>query len=321
MSVSVLVPSYNHAPFVERALRSIFAQSLKPEKLVVIDDGSKDDSAEIIERVLRDCPFSNEFIRRENRGLSATLNEGFSLCRATEFFAYLGSDDVWFPEFLAERIELLRAHPVAPLAFGHAYLIDEAENIIDSTADWFAFDEKNILRHLLRGEIFSSPSVVYRRRFLEKYGWNESAILEDYELYLKLSAEGEFAFDPRVLCAWRQHGWNVSANFPKMLDEWIAAQNRVADSLPFSRAELDEIQSRLRFASVSSFVRSGYRREAVALFRENLKGAQSSPQIGKMLFRLLVPPALFDWNRRRKRANKIKRYGNLRDVLARESRK
>jgi alpha-1,3-rhamnosyltransferase len=320
MSVSVLVPSYNHAPFVERALRSIFAQTLKPEKLIVIDDGSTDDSAEIIRRVLRDCPFPNEFTSRANRGLSATLNEGFAKTD-TEFFAYLGSDDVWFPEFLAERIELLRKRPLAPLAFGHAYLIDEAENIIDSTADWFAFDEKNILRHLLRGEIFSSPSVVYRRKFLEKYKWNESAILEDYELYLKLCAEGEFAFDPRVLCAWRQHSWNVSANFPKMLDEWIAAQNRVADSLPFSRAELDEIQSRLRFASVSSFVRSGHRREAVALFRENLKGAQSPTQIGKMLFRLLIPPTLFDWNRRRKRAGKIKRYGNLRGVSERESRK
>ncbi|HLM59831.1 MAG TPA: glycosyltransferase family A protein, partial [Pyrinomonadaceae bacterium] len=75
MSVSVLVPSYNHAPFIERTLRSIFKQTLAPKKLIVIDDGSKDESAAIIERVLEDCPFSAEFIRRENRGLSVTLNE------------------------------------------------------------------------------------------------------------------------------------------------------------------------------------------------------------------------------------------------------
>lgn len=154
MSVSVLVPSYNHAPFVERTLRSIFAQSLPPEKLIVIDDGSKDESAEIIQRILRHCPFDSEFIRRENRGLSATLNQGFARAGAAEFFAYLGSDDIWFPAFLEKRVALLRRRPAATLAFGHAFLIDEAENIIDSTAEWFDFDETNILNHLLRGEIF-----------------------------------------------------------------------------------------------------------------------------------------------------------------------
>jgi Glycosyltransferases, probably involved in cell wall biogenesis len=318
MSVSVLVPSYNHAPFIERTLRSIFAQTLKPKKLVVIDDGSKDESARIIEKILRECPFESDFIARENRGLSATLNEGFALCKDTEFFAYLGSDDVWLPEFLEERVKFLRSRPEAALAFGHAFLIDENENIIDSTAEWFDFEEKKILHHLLNGEIFSSPTVVYRSEFLKKHRWNEESILEDYELYLKLAAEGEFAFDPRVLSAWRQHGWNVSGDFPKMLAEWLAAQNRVAERLPFSRAELDEIQTHLRFKSVADFVRYGYRREALRLFRENLRGARSSAQIGKMLVRLLAPPPLFQWNRRRKRENKIRRYGNLKKFLENE---
>ena len=108
--VSVLVPSYNHAPFVEKTLRSIFKQTLAPKKLIVIDDGSKDESAAIIELVLRDCPFPSEFIKRENRGLSATLNEGFARTSG-EFFAYLGSDDVWLPTFLERRIALLQKRP------------------------------------------------------------------------------------------------------------------------------------------------------------------------------------------------------------------
>ena len=94
--IFVLVPSYNHAPFVERTLRSIFKQTHAPKKLIVIDDGSKDESAQIIAQVLQDCPFENEFIARENRGLCATLNEGFDKTDG-EFFAYLGSDDLWLP--------------------------------------------------------------------------------------------------------------------------------------------------------------------------------------------------------------------------------
>lgn len=310
MSVSVLVPSYNHAPFVERTLRSIFAQTFPPKKLIVIDDGSKDESAEIIRRVLRECPFENEFIARENRGLSATLNEGFAKT-GSEFFAYLGSDDLWFPNFLEERIRLLSRRPDAVLAFGHAFLIDENEQIIDSTANWTSFADGDMLPFLLRGQIFSSPSVVYRRSALEKYEWNENSVLEDYELYLKLCADGEFARDERILCAWRQHGWNVSGDFPLMLSEWIAAQNLTARNLNLSRADLDKIQTELKFQSIADYVRHGHRREAINLFFNNLSGAKSAAQIGKMLFRLAVPQKIFQWNRKRKRQKAIEKYGKL----------
>ncbi len=113
--ITVLVPSYNHAPFVERTLRSIFAQTLPPKKLLVIDDGSKDNSVEIIKQILLDCPFKNEFIARENRSLCATLNEGFEKTEG-EFFAYLGSDDLWLPEFLEKQIALLNQTNSAVLA-------------------------------------------------------------------------------------------------------------------------------------------------------------------------------------------------------------
>ena len=74
--VSVVVPSYNHGRFVESTLRSIFKQTFVPAKLLVIDDGSTDDSPRTIERVLHDCPLPCELIVRPNRGLCATLNQG-----------------------------------------------------------------------------------------------------------------------------------------------------------------------------------------------------------------------------------------------------
>lgn len=308
--ISVLVPSYNHAPFIERTLRSIFSQTLQPEKLLVIDDGSKDDSVKVIERVLRDCPFEADFISRENRGLCATLNEGFAETDGA-FFAYLGSDDVWLPTFLDEQSKLLEKRPDAVLAFSHAYLIDERDRIIDCTNNWTNFADGDVLSYLLRGQVFSSPGVVYRRKFLKKYGWNEDAVLEDYELYLKLSTDGEFARNENVLCGWRQHGWNTSGDFPKMLGEWIAAQNRTREKLNLPREELDKIQTELKFDTVASFIRYGYRREAVSLFTGNIKGAKSISQIGKLLLLLLLPQSLFQWNRRRKQRQLIKTYGKL----------
>jgi glycosyltransferase involved in cell wall biosynthesis len=308
--VSVLVPSYNHAPFVERTLRSIFAQTLQPKKLIVIDDGSKDESAEIIERVLRNCPFENEFIKRENRGLCATLNEGFAKAEG-DFFAYLGSDDIWLPEFLENQTKLLNNRPKAVLAFAHAFLIDEKDQIIDRTDNWTEFADGDMLPMLLRGIIFSSPGVVYRRAALDGHRWNENSRLEDYEMYLRLTADGEFARNREILCAWRQHDWNVSGDTPLMLGEMIAAQNLVADKLKISRDELEKIQKEVKFEAVFNYVRHGKRREAVSLFLKNLGGAKSPAQIAKMLFRLGVPQTLFQWNRQRKKQKAIEKYGKL----------
>jgi alpha-1,3-rhamnosyltransferase len=308
--VSVVVPSYNHAPFVERTLRSIFAQTRRPKKLIVIDDGSKDESPAVIERVLADSPIDCELRVRPNRGLSATLNEAFAMTD-TEYFAYIGSDDVWLSQFLEQQVSLLDARPAAVLAFSHAYLIDADDRIIDRTDNWTAFADGDLLPVLLGGQVFSSPGVLYRRTALERHRWNEGSALEDYELYLKLSADGEFARNENVLCGWRQHGSNVSGDFPLMLNEWIAAQDRVAESLGISRSELDEIQTRLRFDSVAGYVRSGNRSEGLRLFRENLKGARSARHAASMLVRLAVPRTIFDWNRRRKLATAVKNYGRF----------
>ena len=95
-TVSVVVPSYNHARFIESTLRSIIKQTFRPAELLVIDDGSSDESPTIIERTLGECPFPCEFVARDNRGLCATLNEGFERTHG-DYFAYLGSDDLWLP--------------------------------------------------------------------------------------------------------------------------------------------------------------------------------------------------------------------------------
>jgi alpha-1,3-rhamnosyltransferase len=311
-TVTVLVPSYNHAPFIQRALRSIRKQTLAPKKLIVIDDGSKDESSGIIEAELEKCGFSTELIVRENRGLCATLNEGFAMAAKTgsEYFAYLGSDDVWLPQFLESRARLLDSRPQAVLAFGHAYLIDEQDQIIDCTAEWTDFADGNVLPFLLRGIIFSSPSVLYRSAALAKHRWNEDSVLEDYEMYLKLSADGEFARDAGVLCGWRQHGANVSHDISRMHREWIAAQDRQAAKLPMTRAELDALQKELKFNAAFDYVRHGRKKEAFRLMRENLPAA-SPAQTAKLGLRLAIPRGIFAWNRERKKAAAVKRYGKL----------
>lgn len=311
-TVSVVVPSYNHAPFIERTLRSIFRQTLLPRELVVIDDGSDDESVQIIQRVLRDSPIAAcEFIARANRGLCATLNEGFALATRGRYFAYLGSDDLWFPQFLEARVKVLAARPRAVLAYGNAYSIDGANRIIDNTADWARYRDGSVRLMLLETLAPLSPTVVYRRDALPARPWNEAAGLEDYELYLRLSAEGEFAFDPAILSAWRQHGYNTSRNLALMLHEKLAAQHRVAAQLGLSAEEIAAFQTLARFRSAQEFMRRGEKLEALKLASKNLRGAQTSGEVFKLLAGLLMPYRLLSWRRGRARERASERYGSL----------
>jgi alpha-1,3-rhamnosyltransferase len=312
-TVSVVVPSHNHAPFIEKTLRSIFRQTLLPRELIVIDDGSEDDSPQIIERVLRDSPVAAcEFIARENRGLCATLNEGFARSGGrSRYFAYLGSDDLWFPQFLEARVEVLEARERAVLAYGNAYSIDAADRIIDNTADWARYRDGSVRLMLLETLAPLSPTVVYRRAALGAQPWNEAAGLEDYELYLRLSAEGEFAFDERVLSAWRQHGYNTSRNLALMLREKLAAQQRVAAQLGLSAAEIAEFQTLARFRSAQEFMRRGEKLEALKLASRNMRGARTRGEAFKFVAGLLLPHRLLSWQRGRTRERASARYGSL----------
>lgn len=309
-TVSVVVPSYNHARFVEQTLRSVFKQTRAPLELLVIDDGSSDDSPRVVERVLRDCPFACELIVRGNRGLSATLNEGFARTRG-RFFAYLGSDDVWLPEFLEARVGLLRGRAGASLAYGNAYSIDAENRIIDCTTDWASYRDGDVRQMLLEILAPLSPTVLYRRSALDGHGWNERARLEDYELYLRLSAEGEFAFDPRILSAWRWHGDNTSGNLTLMLEERLAAQRLAAPRLGVGAAELARFQSLSRFRSAEEFVRQGRKAQAVRLLPGSLRGIPSLSQAARMFLRLVVPHPLLARRRRHARERAFERYGSL----------
>ena len=309
--VTVVVPSYNHEPFIERTLRSVFAQTLPPKRLIVIDDGSKDESVKIIERALKDCPFEHQFIQRENRGLSATLNQGFSLSDA-KFFAYIGSDDTWQPAYLEQRINLLNDRKDAVLAFGHAFLIDEDDRIIDCTKDWKQFTNGDVLQNLLIGVVPVTSGVVFRSAAINGLGWNENAILEDYELYLRLAVRGKFAVADDVLISWRQHSYNTSRDYGAMLDEWLAAQNRVAAEIGIKPEQLGISQRRLKFLSVANFLRQDKKNAAIKMLIENRRGANSPFELGEILMRLLLPRPVRKFLLDRRRAKQILKYGGSR---------
>jgi len=285
-------------------------QTLAPAQLLVIDDGSNDNSPAVIERVLNDCPFPSELIARNNRGLCATLNEGLERTRG-DYFAYLGSDDLWLPDFLKMRLGLLESHARAVLAYGHAYFVDEDNRIIDCTADWADYVDGDARTMLLQTTAPMSPTVMYRRSALERERWNERSKLEDYDLYLRLSEKGDFAFDGQVLSAWRRHGANVSWDQSLMLEEQLLAQREAAVRFGLTNEQILKLQRATRFSRAEDFLRVGQKSQALALMTQNLRGAKSSRATMRMLLRLLIPNSFMRGRARVRQRKAQERYGTI----------
>lgn len=100
-NVSVIIPAYNSARFIEDAIKSALLQSLPPREIIVIDDGSVDDTAKAIKRFP-----AVQYIYQEHRGVSAARNKGIESA-ACEWIAFLDSDDIWFPGHLEKVISLI----------------------------------------------------------------------------------------------------------------------------------------------------------------------------------------------------------------------
>jgi alpha-1,3-rhamnosyltransferase len=290
--ISVVIPSFNHAAYIEACLRSVFHQSLPPDQLLVIDDGSEDDSVRIIERLLDSCPFPAELVSRPRKGLSATLNEGLQRTSG-EFFAYLGSDDLWHPDRLKLGVGALRTAPDAVLSYGECLLIDGQGRVISDSRRRRPHPPNLSLEDLFRFRSLPlTPTITYRRSALEQVGWNESSFLEDYECDLMLRSLGPFVFVPEVLGSWRQHSAQVSRRLQPVMEEALATQRRVADRLGMSDRELADYQSSVRFFYGEQFLRTGQWRRGVALTLRNLSGAPSASALVDRSLRIAIPSRL-----------------------------
>lgn len=132
MKFSVIIPLYNKAPYVEKAVRSVLGQTFTDFELVVVDDGSKDGSAEIVERLLagrESAEVPCRLIRQANAGVSTARNNGVAASQG-EYVCFLDADDWWEPVFLEGMDALIREYPKAGLYCTNFYYVHKGKNMV-----------------------------------------------------------------------------------------------------------------------------------------------------------------------------------------------
>lgn len=215
--VSVVVPSYNHAKYVKETILSIVNQTYQNIELIVIDDGSKDNSIKILQNLQKEFGFT--LIVRENRGLVKTLNEGLSLANG-EYFCVVASDDIFMLNKIELQVDFMEKNPDYALCFGKMKIIDENSNYVKD------FKFKRIKSGFMFYKLFSkqfiitAPTVMLKRNILESVGGYSSEFnIEDFPLWLKLSLDYPFGYLDEILVSYRIHGANMSSNIAKNIQE------------------------------------------------------------------------------------------------------
>lgn len=227
-SVSVVVPLYNHAAYIAATLDSVVSQTLLPQEIIVVDDGSRDSSAAIVRRYSE----SNERImlwQQPNQGAHQTLNAGVHLSRS-EYVAILNSDDTYHPERLQQCITYLATHPeAAAVATGLEFMDDngnELRNPWYEEARAFYRQVGDMALALANGNfIMTTSNLVIRRSVFSEVGYFCSLrYAHDLDFFLRLLLAGKHIHMlERPLLRYRFHANNtIKENAVKVRAEWAA---------------------------------------------------------------------------------------------------
>jgi len=279
-TVAVVVPAYNAARQIEQTLRSVLAQTRPAEEVIVVDDGSTDDTAAVVGRYAGEV----RCIRQANAGVSAARNRGIEEA-GTSHVAFLDSDDLFAPDKLERQLGELGGGAVA-VSTG-AVQVDERLRPLAVRRPRFPPDL--LVQLFVDGNIVGSPSSVMASRSVLRSlgGFDERlSFAADWDLWIRLCRAGRFGCVADPLIAYRLHGSSMSAD-PDLVesDSMAMLKRALADpECPRAvRAQSGRIRSRQYGVAAGCHLQGGNRPAAVRCL---LRGAAASPATaGRMLGR------------------------------------
>lgn len=230
--VSIVLPSYNHAPFVAASIRSVIAQDYQNIELLIVDDGSSDGSVEIIQSLVNDCQarFARfEFRSQPNQGLLPTLNDALRWMKGS-YYTSMASDDVILAHKTSQQVAYLNQNPDVAAVFGGMEEIDEQDA---PTGRVFAppgrtYDFEDVA--MKRCPAYAPAQLLRMEPLRAAGGFDESLAFEDWPMWLAMTHAGHsLATMPDVMVRYRRHDGNLSGRIQSLHDARVAALSKYRD--------------------------------------------------------------------------------------------
>lgn len=246
--VSVVIPAYNHAPYVEQAIASVLGQTYPNLQLVVVDDGSTDDTLAVVKRVRAASGGRFEVVHQANGGISAALNAGLARTRGA-FVSFLASDDWWLPDKTARQVALFAMlPPTVGVVHGSSYTVDLAGRAVSTVGQYRPTEGGSLVDILsLRTGVVATSVLVRRAAVDAAGGFDETMAAEDVDFYAAVVAAGfTFVYDPAPVVYKRETGHNFGAQ----VGRWFDVHHRTLDKHR-ARLSADEADRTQRAISMS----------------------------------------------------------------------
>lgn len=255
--VSVIVPVYNGAPFLAEAINSALAQSFRDFEIIIVDDGSTDDSAAIADEFARRHPECIRVIRQANGGICPARNAALNAARA-ELIALLDCDDAWLPHHLSDSVRELDRHPDVGLVHANYSLMDGSSNDLGVVQGrWLKPSPSTWEAIFLRQEHVMCVTAVFRRTLCDQgfdMRFNHLGC-EDRDLWLRIAEVANVAYLHDVHARYRLHSNNMS----KQIDRMVQARLRLVEK--HSASERGKALRSKALAAVHADVAYGWRTE------------------------------------------------------------
>ncbi|MDN5940438.1 MAG: glycosyltransferase [Nitrospira sp.] len=219
--VSIIIPAYNCARYIGRALDSVCAQTYKDYEILVVDDGSTDDTKDVVMQYGRKVTY----LYQQNRGVSAARNHAISKSSG-ELLAYLDADDMWYPEKLERQVAFLDAHHECGMIHSEISVINEQDEIL-----YVRFNQETkrsvpqgyCIEALLRCSHIQTLTVVERRNYFERAGVFDERlpIAQDYLHWIMIAAGGQgvgYLAEPLGKYRWRTG--SLMGNSTRLLEDY-----------------------------------------------------------------------------------------------------
>jgi GT2 family glycosyltransferase len=196
VDISVIIPSYNRAHLLARAIESVLSQDLAPREIIVVDDGSSDDTRELMSSRFPQC----QYVHQQNRGVSSARNRGIKAASG-EWLAFLDSDDEWLPGKLTAQSSLLENQPGHLLCHTEEIWIRNGRRV--NAMKKHRKSGGRIFRNCLPLCVISPSAAMIHRSLLTEVGTFDEAlpVCEDYDLWLRICAQHPVAFveEPQII--------------------------------------------------------------------------------------------------------------------------
>lgn len=272
--ISVIIPAYNCAQYISETVESVLAQTYQDYEIIIVDDGSTDNTKDVLSKYVEAYPNKVIYIYQQNAGEGGARNRGLKES-VRDYVAFLDSDDIWLPTKLEKQMALvdsLKGEDI--VVFGDQYQFNDSGAILLKSMFKILKPYNGFVYEKLLYENFLTTNMILTKRdFFNKVGYFKEGMkyCADFEMWLRLAKHYKFYYVEDLVAGYRIHSAQVSGNIHKMREYHLMVVNEALNNLKANAILTNNVLSNQHYKYGYMFWDKNYYADARLDFRISLR--------------------------------------------------